>query len=199
MSFLFQTRCIETALWPVLYPFERFCESAIEDTGKRESAKFGYILKMTCEVYDYCGSFDLLRYQYDRWMHKTLSGAVAAGQSKFCSPARALDGKVFSPTFWEWQFTYLVDAVTQLGYPDIFITISPYEWTFPYSAGLLSRMEQLGRAPTELPTLETMHVAHILEQILRGYVSGKGQKEWNNNLLRAIGAGGCNVTTYFYR
>ena len=39
--------------------------------------------------------------------------------------------KTFSLVYWRWHHRYLMDAIRQYGYPDVFITISPYEWTFP--------------------------------------------------------------------
>ena len=116
-----------------------------------------------------------------------------------CSPARALDSKPFSQTYWEFQHSYLVDAVRQFGFPDIFITISPYEWTFPMSSSIARRMQDLGRGATELATVETLNIVHVLQEILRGYVSGKGKKEWRSNLLRNTATSDNNVKTYFYR
>lgn len=157
------------------------------------------MLKLTCAVYDYCGSFSVLRFNYDRWLYKTVTGAIAAGQSRLCTPARALDGKAFSATYWEWQHGYLVAAVKKYGYPHIFLTISPYEWTFPSSPYVTNRLYEHGRGPTHLACVETLHMAHVLEQIARGYISGKGQKAWTTHLLRDVVLNRNNVLTYFYR
>lgn len=197
--FYLQIKSIETAIWPLLYPYDRFCESRVADTGRRESSKKAYMLKLNCEIYDYCGTFSLLRFNYDRWLYKTVTGAVAAGHSRLCTPARALDGKAFSPTYWEWQHAFLVDVVHNFGYPHIFLTIRPYEWTFPKSPYVKDRMNHLGRGPTGLATVETLHLAHALEQIVRCYISGKGPKQWKTHLLRDVVLKRNNVITYFYR
>ena len=50
----------------------------------------------------------------------------------------------------------------QYRYPSFFITISLYEWTFPFPPFL---EEIRSRYVTETPTIETLHIAHVLEQI----------------------------------
>ena len=88
--------------------------------------------KLFSEIIDYALHFDLLQFQYDRAMYKVISGAINSARFTNCSPARALDTKVFSPTYWQLQHRYLTDAVAQFGLPDVFVTISPYEWSFPF-------------------------------------------------------------------
>ncbi len=80
--------------------------------------------------------FDLLQFQYDRWLFKTVSGAVNTARFLRCSPAHALETKTFSATYWQWQHRYVLDAVDQFGLPDVFITISPFEWSFPFPSWL---------------------------------------------------------------
>jgi hypothetical protein len=65
-----------------------------------------------------------------------------------CSPARALDCKVFFAGYWKKQHWLLIDAVRQFGYPDLFITLSPYEWTFPFHEIIRSARELTDRGPT---------------------------------------------------
>ena len=64
-----------------------------------------------------------------------------------------------------------MDAVHQYGYPDVFITISPYEWTFPTPLWLQNAAEMSGKLRTELATLETLNIVHVLEQTVRAWVS----------------------------
>ena len=59
------------------------------------------------------------------------SGAVEAGKKYHCTPLQSLDCKEFSTGYWQWCHLFLLDAVRQFGYPSLFITISPSEWSFP--------------------------------------------------------------------
>ena len=45
----------------------------------------------------------------------------------------------------------LVDLVRQVGYPKLFWTLSPDEWTFPYHECLRTDMEKLLRGRLHLP------------------------------------------------
>ena len=98
------------------------------------------------------------------------------GQKFKCSPARALDTKPFSATYWQWQHVFVLDAVEQFGLPDVFITISPFEWSFPFPKWLDDLRLKCGKGPTELAGLETSHIAHILGQVVRGYLCGRNSK-----------------------
>ena len=76
--------------------------------------------------------YDLLQWQYDREFYKVFSGAINSAHFANCSPARALNTKPFSPAYWQLQHRFLLDAAEQFGLPDAFITISRYEWSFPF-------------------------------------------------------------------
>lgn len=71
------------------------------------------------------------------------------------SPNKALEAKAFSSEFWRWQHRYLLDAVEQFGTPSLFITISPYEWTFPFPPWMESLHEMSGKNATSLASHST--------------------------------------------
>ena len=117
-----------------------------------------------------------------------------------CSPNRALEAKSFSSEFWRWQHRYLLDAVAQFGPPSLFITISPYEWSFPFPQWLEQLRHKTGNAATTLPGLEVLHIVHVLEQLVRGYMCGSNNKTWSNNVFNYNRKKDVkNVKTYFYR
>ena len=58
-------------------------------------------------------------------------GAVESRREHNCTPLQLLDCKEFCSGYWKWCHLFLIDAVRQYGYPSLFITISPSEWTFP--------------------------------------------------------------------
>ena len=66
----------------------------------------------------------------------------------------------------------LVDLQDQIGLPQLFITISPYEWSFPYHQWVQDEMEKLCRKRLDLPIAETLHIAHVLTQAVKELVTG---------------------------
>ena len=142
----------------------------------------------------------LLHYHYDRWLFKTITGAINSAKQAQCSPATALEAKTFSHQYWTNQHRYLIDAARQFGFPSMFITISPFEWTFPFPPWLEHLRNQMGKAPTELAIPETIHIAHVLEQYIRGYLCGSNTNRWKNHLFaKKSDPSANNVTNYFYR
>ena len=115
-----------------------------------------------------------------------------------CSPNRSLGNKSFSRTYWQHQNLYLIDAVRQFGYPSFFITISPYEWTLPFPSLLEDLHHQYGKDVTDLPILETILIAHVLEQIARGYLTRGNCNRWNTHVFaNATHPNTGNLKTYF--
>ncbi len=194
------TQGIECALWPNLYPYTSWCESVISDNGSRLSSKVAFCKKLFSEVIDYGLHFELLQFQYDRWVYRTVSGAINTARILKCSPARSLDSKTFSPTYWQWQHRFILDAVNQFGLPDVFITLSPYEWSFPFPQWIDDIRHKTGRGPTELSGYETAHIVHTLAQIVRGYLCGSNSNKWSQHVFSYNRlAKECNINTYFYR
>lgn len=106
---------IECALWPALYHKTELCESIISGHVSRQSGKVAFQKKVFAPVIDYAISYQMLHYQYDRWLFKTITGAINTARQSHCSPARALEDKSFSYQYWQWQHRVLIDAVHQFG------------------------------------------------------------------------------------
>ncbi|KAJ7359040.1 hypothetical protein OS493_019947 [Desmophyllum pertusum] len=193
-------RGIECALWPAVYHKTELCESIISGNVSRQSGKVAFQKKVFGPVIDYAISYQMLHYQYDRWLFKTITGAINTARQSHCSPARALEDKSFSYQYWQWQHRVLIDAVHQFGYPSFFVTISPFEWTFPFPQWLHRIREMTGRGPTDLPMLETAHITHVLEQVVRGHLCGSNTKRWRQHLFsNTTNPMSRNVETFFYR
>lgn len=144
-------------------------------------------------------SYELLQYQYDRWLFKTITGAVNSSKQSGCSPNKSLENKTFSRTFWQNQNLYLIDAVRQYGYPSFFLTISPYKWTFPFPPFIQDLRDRYGRDITEIASLETLHIPHVLEQIARGYLTGGNCNRWRTHVFgNKDHLSTANVHCYFY-
>ena len=193
-------RGIECALWPILYYRTALCESVLEGQNNRASGKISYMHKLLSPVPDYAINYDILQYQYDRWLFKTITVAVNASKASGCSRNRSLENKSFSKTFWVHQHLFLIDAVHQYGFPSVFITISPYEWTFPFPPFIEQIRDINGKDVTEVAALETIHLAHVLEQIVKGYVTGGNCNRWRTHLLSNVNdPASKNVKAYLYR
>ena len=101
--------------------------------------------------------------------------------------------------FWKWQHSFLLDVLRQFGKPSIFFTFSPYKWSFPLPKWLDVR-DRVGHPPTRLAGAETYSVAHALEQIVRGYLTGCNDQRWRNHVFSYSQIPTQNnVLTYFYR
>lgn len=172
---------IECAIWPVLYPFTSWCESIMDGSTNRESTLTSFRCKLLCNIIDYNNNFPLLQFQYDRWLFKTITGAVTVGHRMKTSPARALETKAFCSEYWRWQHRFLQDAVFQLGNPSLFLTISPYEWDFPKPRWVERAMTKHDFIPTACGAIETLHIAHTLEQICKGYIAGSNTADWESH------------------
>ena len=157
---------IECALWPNLYPYTDWCESMISGAMIRQSDKTTFYAKVYSEIPDYVLHFDLLQFHFDCCMYQVVSGAINTSRLLNCSPARALDTKPFSSTYCQWEHCYLLNAIAQFGLPDVFITISPFEWSFPFPEWLDDIRNKTRRGPTELAVFETQHIAHALEEMV---------------------------------
>ena len=191
---------IECALWPTLYPTTAMCESVIQGQCNRQSGKDSFMHKVLFPVVDYSLNFKLLQYHYDRWLFKTITGAVNSSRASGCSPNKALQHKVFSAIYWQWQHLYLLDAMRQYGYPSFFVTVSPYEWTFPWPTFVEELLQDHSLEPTELPILETLHVAYTMEQISRGSLTGANCNRWRQHVFAdTVNPANGNVLTFFYR
>ena len=82
----------------------------------------------------------------------------------------------------------------------LFVTISPYEWRFPCPPWLEALRTSTGQQPTQIATLETLHIAHVLEQLVRGYLCGSNSNRWKDHVFGYDHV--CrknNVITYFHR
>jgi len=195
-----QRKGIECALWPSLYPYSDWCDSTLDGRETRLSSKVSYMMKVNSEIADYGINHELLHFHYDLWLWQTVSGAIASARRMKCSPNKALEAKTFSTEYWRWQHRFLMDATLQFGHPSLFMTISPYEWTFPFSPWLENLRALTGYGPTNLAQFETMHIVNVLEQLVRGYMCGLNTNRWVNHLFTyKRKKNQKNVLTYFYR
>jgi hypothetical protein len=130
----------------------------------------------------YGSDFELLQFMHDLSLYLSLTGASSSAS---CSSWLALGGKMFSYQYWRWQHCILQDLQRQLGCPQIFLTIAPYEWSFPWASWIDQLRADMGRQVTGLSGPESLHIAHILKEVVRGAIAGvSGSKPWTTHLLK---------------
>ena len=179
------------------------CSSESEDEEDptraegRQSMKASFLAKVLSPVLGYGTDAELSQYVYDLWMWTRLGGA----KNSSGIPLRlALAGNSFSPEFWRTWHSALLDVQRQVGLPTLFLTIAPYEWSFPYHVFMEDEMVKMLRSRLWLPAAETLHLAHVLTQVMVGFITGKNHQEsrgtrcWRDHLL-----GKDKVVTYFAR
>lgn len=72
--------------------------------------------------------------------------------------------------------------------------------TFSVARVYPRRTGDLAMEPTDLPVLETLHIAHVLEQDARGYLTGANSNKWRQHVFSNQGQSTeANVLTCFYR
>lgn len=157
--------------------------------GQRHSTKRAYAALALCARVGFGSSYELLHFAYDLNLWTAL-GAKKKTSREYDMPMRVLmKGHSFSPLYWKAIHWALLDMVRQLGYPKIFWTISPYEWSFPYHEWILDEMAKELRGRLHLAVAESLHVTHVLIQVVRGLLAGttgnKSKDPWRSHLLRA--------------
>ena len=160
------------------------------DAEVRHSAKGSFAAKALGPLLDYGSSFEILQYVYDLTMWSSIGSKRTVGDERV--PLRLMmKGYPFNPLYWRSLHLALVDMVRQLGPPVIFWTFSPYEWSFPYHVWIRDAMTKLLRGRLFLPIAETLHLAHVMSQLVRGLLTGRSHGDrreggrWTRHLLAA--------------
>ena len=192
---------LETALWPHLYPLRWMCESSqwapahwrpFEKVCRERrntthhSAKAEFMAKITSDIVDYARSFELLQFQFDRHIMRTILGSDThdSDQDTGIGVDRANEHRHWCPNYWQRQHRYLQDLVKQLGPPQLFLTIAPWEFDFPWPEWVRAHHAISRCGPTQLPAAESLAVAHALQQFCSAYLAGFGShRRWKHNLF----------------
>jgi hypothetical protein len=160
-----------------------------QDEKKRQSLKASFLAKLMSPVIGYGSDPQLSQFVYDLWMWSALGGAKNASG---VSLRAALSGKSFSPEYWRTWHNGLVDLQRQLGFPTLFVTVSPFEWSTPFHVWVEDEMKKVLVSRQYLPAAETFHLAHSLTQVIVGLVTGdnrqtagRSDRRWKQHVLRA--------------
>ena len=134
-----------------------------------QSAKASFLAKVHGSLVGYGSDPTLLHFVWDLWMWSGIGGAKNASGIGI---REALATKPFSPEVWRTYHMALVDLQKQVGWPSLFITISPYEWSFPDHRFLEDELNKNLALRLDAPVLETLHIAHTLTQTVKGLLVG---------------------------
>ena len=173
----------------------------IDDDGSRHSVKRLFAALAMGRLLGYGAQFDLLQFAYDLNLWSSLG---SKRNLQLQVPMRVMmKGKAFSPLYWRAVHYALLDMVRQVGYPRIFLTLAPYEWSFPYHEWLRDEMSKMLKERLFLPIGETLHVVHVLIQALKGLILGQtGRKQkrqpWKSNLFRIVDENGQPRRLHFF-
>lgn len=155
----------------------------------RQSCKASFLAKLLSPIIGYGTDHTLAQFVYDLWLWSALGGAKNASGVQL---RIALAGRSFSPEYWKTQHCGLLDLQRQLGYPALFLTLSPFEWATPYHVFIEDELQRTLRTRQFLPGVETLHLAHVLTQAIVGLIAGvnhgsstQRSKAWTEHVLAA--------------
>ena len=169
-------RHIECALWPDLYPDRAFCESIFAGgQQKYKSVKDAFMAKLASPLLDYGLLYDLLQFQFDRWVVSYFTARASA--------APQMDLKWLLRKFPDSpQQNYhtrlcILDLHRQFGAGAFFITLAPGMYRMPWPL-LVENIRTSGRAVLMgCSALESLHVIHVLKQLAEAYIVQRDKRE----------------------
>lgn len=148
------------------------------------SIRRAYAALATSSVLEYGASYELLHFAYDLSLWTDLGSKRNLG--KGVTLRLMMKNHSFSPEYWRSLHLGAIGLVRQRGFPQLFWTIAPLEWSFPYHEWLRHHLATSLRARMRLAVSETLHIAHVLVEVTRGLVMGATGPPgaWETHLLR---------------
>ena len=141
-----------------------------QDIGN-PSTKRAFAVLAACPHIDFATSYDILHFAYDLNLWTSI-GSKRNLRGKNIPLRLMLKNESFSPMKWNNAHLALLDLVRQRGYPKMFLTIAPYEWSMPYHISILDAMKKQGKPRLRYPIWETLHQTHVLHEINWGLIAG---------------------------
>ena len=149
-------------------------ESPEVSDGRHSVKRFYQALALAADL-SFGRAYDVLHFAYDL----TLWTSLGAKRNLQCGvPLQLmLSGESFSPLYWRRAHLSLLDIVRQRGFPQIFLTIAPYEWSFPYHVALRDAMTKTQAGRQEYALLETLHMTHVMTEAVWGLLCGRHKQK----------------------
>lgn len=95
----------------------------------------------------------------------------------------------WTPQYWHVRHRAVIDMQRQCGNASLFRTRAPYEMTFPYHEWVMHEQRTAGRSRMHLAGAETLHMAHVLLELDKAFISGsrrtssREDRLWQEHLL----------------
>ena len=167
-------------------------EDTPEEFGNeaRHSTKRAFAALALSPLLEYGADYELLHFAYDLTLWSAL-GAKSNLNLETVPLRLLMAGHSFSREYWWSLHLGVVDMVRQRGLPEIFWTFAPYEWSFPYHEYMRDQMQKELLARLRFPIEETLHMTHVMTQMVLGLVCGhKGKPVWKRHILKHSSADG---------
>ena len=149
-------------------------------SSNKRSLKALFSLKFRSSIVEFGTDAGIIQFQFDRCVLRTLSAKTAIAASKTFDMSLTTADQPWSPLYWRDHHRALIDVVQQLGYPQLFLTVSPNEWLF-HRQKQKKNLRTCGRPPNGVPGFETLPVAHALHEMCSKYLCGRGHgKCWRH-------------------
>ena len=153
--------------------------------------KRGFIRKVLSPVIGYGTDYELLHFVYDLSIWTTVGTKKNIARQAQVPLRLALSACPWTPQYWRIRHQAVVDMQRQCGNAALFRTRAPYEKSFPYHVWVMHEQRIAGRPRLHLAGAETLHQAHILLEMDKGFFCGartarnRSDRTWSKHLADA--------------
>ena len=171
-----------------------FAEDSAEDSPNIVAAehgriKRGFMRKVLSPVIGYSSDYELLHFVFDLAMWTTIGTKTNLATRTGVALRHLLTGSPWTPQYWRVRHHAVLDMQRQCGNASLFRTRAPYERSFPYHQWVMHEQRVLGKERQHLAGPETLHMAHVLLQLDKGYICGdkynreQASRNWKGHVL----------------
>ena len=143
-----------------------------EQDSKLGRIKRGFLRKVFSPIVGYGTDYELLHFVYDLSMWTTVGTKKNVARQRDVPLRLVLKRCPWTPQYWRIRHQAVVDMQRQCGNATLFRTRAPYEKTFPYHEWVMHEQRLAGRPRLHLAGPETLHMAHVLVELDKAFMSG---------------------------
>ena len=148
-----------------------------------------FLRKVLSPVIGYGADYLLLHFVFDLSMWTTIGTKKNLAARTGVALRHLLKGSPWTAQYWRVRHQAVLDMQRQCGKASLFRTRAPYERSFPYHEWVMHEQAALGRPRQHLAGAETLHMAHVLKELDRGYIcgdmynTGRAGRNWKGHVL----------------
>ena len=163
----------------------------LDNNHKLGRIKRSFLRKVLSPVVGYGSDYDLLHFMYDLSMWTTVGSKKNVAKHHDVPLRLVLKGCPWTPQYWRIRHLAVIDMQRQCGNATLFRTRAPYEKSFPYHEWIMHEQRLSGKPRLHLAGPETLHFAHVLMELDKGYfsgsrgTSGRSDRTWKDHLFAA--------------